>query len=751
MTKFNSLDFDKIKSIISDYSPILESKELILNERIVYNPLIINRKISETNEFLEFLKKENNISFDGIVSPLSILNKAKKNSTLTSNELYQFYVFHNHSNRIKNIISKNDSLPLIKEYSDSINTDNYVEELFNKILDSTGSIKPDATENLKIINEDIDNNLSNINTFCSNFIKDNSELLQEKNVCERNNRFVFLFKNSFKNKYDGYDYGTSGSGQASYVEPSSLVNLNNKKNQLEDLKSEEIEKILSDATRFISCLSSIYANNFKIINTISAIYAKAYFGYTNMGVLGKLTDHLYIENVKHPLIDPNKVISNTYSIPNDKKGIIISGSNTGGKTVSLKVIGLSILMTYLGIPVIATNVEVPLYDKIFIDVDSNQSIKDSLSTFSAHLSVLNTIVNESTDKSLVLIDELISGTDPKEAESISLSLIKKLVDIGVTLIATTHYGLIKKYAFDSNKLILSSVEFDKNSLQPTYHYLENTIGESNALDIATRYLKDSSIIEEARKILDLNKSDEDRNFNNYSAKMTEAEQLKNQLELQIKEYTSKEKILEDKIKAFDCSIDERKKDIINKFNNELDNLKNNLEDKVTKVSTAKEINELIEIIDNTDLSGVSNNSYNFKVGDRVRVNDIANPGFIISINGNKVDVDMNGLTIHTNLKSLSILPRIEKKKKYREINMNTAPSGLNLIGQTVEDALRNLDSYLDKVRLANLKKVKIIHGIGTRALQSAVWNRLFSVDFVEKFYSADYYDGGYAVTIVELK
>lgn len=750
MNNLNSIDFDKVKNIIAGFTPIKEAKELIINEQIIYNPLIINRKLCETREFFNYIVNSHSLSFDGIVNPCELIEKTRKGITLTSGEILDIYVFHNHANRIRNEISRSD-LTLIKEYTDSIVVEDKILDLIERSIDNNGNIKHDATFELEKIFDAINENDTRITDFCNEFIKDNSDYLQEKSVYERNNRFVFLFKNQYKNKMDGYDYGYSGSGLASYIEPSSLISFNNTKNKLEEDKNEVIDKLLKYLSEAISNYADNYVNDFEILKNISVVYAKAYFGVSNMGCIGELGDNLYLQNVKHPLIDSKKVVSNSYRLKQDKNGIVISGSNTGGKTVSLKVIGLSICMTYLGIPVIANKVTVPLFDNILVDIDNNQSIDDSLSTFSAHLSSINQILNVATNKSLILIDELISGTDPKEAEAISLSIIKKILSIGSKLICTTHYGLIKQFAFDREDIILSSVEFDKSSLMPTYKYIENSIGNSNAFEIANRYLDDESIINDAKQIVEHNRSEEERRFAELSRKIKETESLKKELTVRVSEYEENNRKLEDRIRSFDASIIGRKNQIIKDFNNELDEIKEKLLEKINRAVDKKDFNRISNEIKTIDeINNETVKTHEFKIGEKVRVKDINNPGYIVSINGEIISVDINGLTIKTNKNSLTLLPFIDTRKKYPDRQIYHSSSEVVVVGKRVEEALEIVDKFLDQARLGNLKKVKIIHGVGTLALKNAIWDHLSKVNYVIKFYSADFYDGGLAVTIVEL-
>ena len=576
MNDYKSLDLDKVKNIIASYSDNDFVKEYILNENIDFNPLIINRKLNETKEFLKYLNDGYTISFDEIINPKLIINKAYKGVVLSPFEIVSFSNFHNHVKRIKKAISSSSELTLIKEYSDSFTLDNNLEKLINDCLDNNGNIKSSASNELLSISNEYDDISIKITSYCNNFIKENSDYLQEKSVYERNNRLVLLIKNSYKNKYNGYDYGESGSGQASYIEPDVLVSLNNKKNEMEIKKQNEINKILKALSEYISSISSQYLNNFDILLNINVVYTKAYYGFANAGVIASVGDHIFLKDVRHPLIDKDVVVSNTYTLNNDVKGIIISGSNTGGKTISLKVIGLSLCMSYLGIPILADEAIVPIFDNILVDIDNNQSIKDSLSTFSSHISTINNIVISATKNSLVLIDELISGTDPKYAEALSLSIIDRILNIGSKLIVTTHYDSIKKYGLNRKDILLSSVEFDEKLLKPTYRYIENSIGSSNAISIASRYLNDSYIINKALDIIENNKTTEEKLISELSNKIQETDKLRKELESKNIELTNKTNEYNKKLDEFNSQIETKKNELVKAFNDELNSLKNEL-------------------------------------------------------------------------------------------------------------------------------------------------------------------------------
>ena len=262
-------------------------------------------------------------------------------------------------------------------------------------------------------------------------------------------------------------------------------------------------------------------------------------------------DDLILGRIAHPLIDKDKVIRNSYHIIKPINGIIVTGSNTGGKTVSLKVIALSVLMTYLGIPILADEAKIPLYDGVYDDIDDGQSLVDSLSTFSSRLVTLNRVLNKITDRSLVLIDEIASGTDPKEGEALAIAIIDRLIEKGSTFIVTTHFNKVKEYALNDPHILLAAQEFDPERLVPTYRYIENSLGSSNALDIATRYIDDLSLITHAKAILEESRSDEEKMIKAIEEKSHELEKREASLQAMIDDQKALNDELNDELKRFE--------------------------------------------------------------------------------------------------------------------------------------------------------------------------------------------------------
>ena len=755
MNKYNSLDLNIIKDKIKDFAAIEDAKSFIIDEEVIFNPLQIRKNVLETSEALKLIKEGNVVSFDGINNVNNLLEKADKNIILSGIELKNLLVFHHHSNRIKKQFEKFDSDLSIRDYSDSINVS---EKVFNRVedcIENSGEVKEDASDRLKNICMELDKCEKDLYNKAHTFIDKHSNSLQEASIYIRNDRITFLIKNSDKNKYNGYTYGTSSSGLASYVEPSSFIELNNNKIRLMQDKEDEIENILRELSYLVSSVSDLYYHNFDSLLKLCVVFAKAQYGLNNNGIIAEINDTRYFEfnDLSHPLIDPKKVVSNSYRIYEPYQGIVISGSNTGGKTVSLKAIGLSIIMTYLGIPVIASKASIPIYHNVYIDIDDNQSIQDSLSTFSAHITNINRILNNADRDSLILIDELISGTDPKEAQAISLAILDKIKEIGSIFIITTHFDDIKNYSYKDEKILLSSVGFNMETLSPTYKYLEDSVGSSNALQIASRYFDDQSLIENANRYLNLSKSNEDELLDRLSKQIEETSIEKDKL-LKLEENFKKlNKEYEDKLKSFEENKEKLKEKYLNELNEYIDSIKDKALEKLESIKETHREDEIIhdfnELYEDKKDEEVS---VEFNIGDNVRIKDNEQIGVITDIKNDTVTVNMRGLTIKTKIDDLTLMPKIEKKttkvvsSKYKRV-----PSEINLVGQRVEDALPLMEEYLDKANAAHMSNVKVIHGIGTGTLRSALRDRLKKLSYVKTFKDGDFYDGGSAVTMVEFK
>ena len=756
MNNYDQIDLLKVKELVSEFAFIDDSKDYILKEEVSFNPLIIKRNLNLTSQMLDLLNTGLTISFDGIENLDAIFKAAQKGKNLNSLDCARVLNFHNHCQRIKNIFKKYDHELEIFDYIETLFIDGNMASSIAKVVDNNGNIKPDASKKLQDIFNQISINEKNLYNTAANFVNRNISSLQENSYYFRNGRLTFLVKSSDKNKFKGYTYGSSASGLAFYVEPESFISLNNKRISLEEDKENEVIHLLRELSEKIALNAQHYLSNYDSIVMLDVIYAKAQYGFNNNGVIASVGNfELELKDIVHPLIDKQTVVSNTYTLNKPYQGIVISGTNTGGKTVSLKIIGLSVLLSYLGIPLLAFKARVPLYSSLYVDIDDNQSVLSSLSTFSAHLSNIDKILNKANANSLILIDELISGTDPKEAQAISLAILKKILKLKSNFVITTHYDDIKSFSYDNDKILLSSVGFDYDKLKPTYKYIENSVGLSNAIDIAERYISDSELILDARNILALKKTKVEELMDKLAKEIKENEKLKEDLNNELIKNDALNKELSSKLEAFELEKEQLKEDYLKKLNEELEEIRLEALMKLESIKDKKQENVVKQI---QDLKKEHKNvevkkAEVFELGDNVRIKDGEQIGTIIKIQGKRVDVNINGLIIKTEIKYLKKMPKVKKTEVYiSKINTGVkAKKELNIVGKRVEEALVEVESFLDEALLANLETVKIIHGIGSGQLRKAVRDKLKKLKFVKSFKDGDYYDGDSAVTMVNLK
>lgn len=757
MNKYEEIDLLKVKENVSEFAFIEDAKSFIMNEEIIFNPLHIRRKINETAQMLKLIEEGLSISFDGIENINSILEKAAKGLNLSSIECSKVLNFHNHCRRIKELFKKYDHELDIFDYIDTIELNDYLAESISRVVDNSGNIKEDASKKLSDIFRKIGINDKNLFNQATVFINRNTASLQEGSFYYRNGRLTFLVKISDKNKFRGYTYGTSASGLAAYVEPESFINLNNEKINLEEDREAEVIRLLHELSVLIGNNSSSLMNNYESLIKLDAIYAKAQYGFNNNGVCANIGNgSLYLKDIVHPLIDPKKVVSNTYTLNKPYQGIVISGTNTGGKTVSLKVIGLSVLMSYLGIPLLCEEANIPFYNNVYVDIDDNQSVLSSLSTFSAHLSNIDSILNKADSKSLILIDELISGTDPKEAQAISLAILKKILKLHSAFVITTHYDDIKNFSYENENILLSAVGFDNDKLKPTYKYIENSVGLSNAIDIAQRYLSDQELVDEAREIIKKKDTRTEELMKKLSEEIALNEKLKEELNQKINENDKLIKDYNQRIEDFEKEKISLRNKYLDELNEEIEEIRLQALEKLDSIKDVKQ-NETVKEIGSLKKKTVNSENIkktdHFETGDNVRIKDGEQIGTILKINGKRVEVNINGLIIKTELKYLTKMPKIKKKEVYvSKISSGIkARKELNIVGERVDDALVMVESFLDEALMAGYDSVKIIHGIGTGQLRTAVRSRLKKLKFVKSFGDGDYYDGASAVTMVNLK
>lgn len=767
-----ALELDTILHSVEAYCSFSLGKKIIQETRPSYDPLLIQRDNARIQEALQACVAIGPMPFHGFSDITNILDNASKGRILSSQDLLKVYQV---ILGVKGVLAYRDTIVDVKHdaLDDLLSTliyHNKVANTLNTCLNEYGEIKDNATPTLKEVRIQLRNIDNEISAVASRFIKTHASSTIDGIVTTRNGRCVVLVKANEKNTFGGFVYGDSQTGNASYIEPPALISINNKKQSLITEEQEEITKICKMLSQAVASIAYEEQANLETCAILDALFAKAMWGKEREACVAQLTNtkQLSITQARHPLIDPEKVVPNSYHITQDKKILLITGPNTGGKTVSMKIIGLFVLMTYCGMPITAQVATIPYFDRVFVDIGDDQSVESSLSSFSSHMKKQAEVCKYATKDSLVLLDEVGSGTDPREGEALAISILNDLRDKRIMAVLTTHYDRLKTYGKRHKDILVASVQFDTETLSPTYKYLEGMSGQSNAFEIAERYGLPKSIVKYARYLKNQAKTEEDTLIEKLEKELNEATLKQEELTKQI---TETNKLKQQLLKERDQLTKEKERfhekaqkeadayvaTIQNKANKILKDIRKRQE--TTKYHEALDAVKQLNTFYQQEQPQEETQDYTFQVGDAVELKGNSQVCEIIAMKKKDITILMNGREVH--VKKNQIRPSIHvlpKMKKQTNVSINTGrslfttmPLEVNLIGLHVDEAMDKMDTYMDQASLNGLKTFRIIHGDGTGRLRKAVHERLKNNASVKEYRLGMPQEGGTGATIVIMK
>lgn len=777
-----ALEFDKILEILASYTRLKQSYDLCFSSRIYLKADDIQNQIYLTKDAKHILDMGLELPLDFVVD-IDDDFLPKLNSYLKENEIIDFANTMKTSRLVKTFLKNNLSQDsLLNAIGVELFADKQLEnEIFDK-FDNDLKIKKDATKELKdLFNslKDTELNLkSRVNDLLNN--PEFSKYLQEQIYTTREDRIVFQVKASAKSKVEGIIHDVSASNQSFYIEPKQIVPLNNKMREVQVKIQAEIINILTNLTRLIKQNINEIKYSVDLLTQIDFHFAKARYAVKIKAIEPELVLDKYLKfsNMRHPLLLDyvDKVIENDFEIGKEYKSVIITGSNTGGKTVAVKTVGLFILMTKFGLFLPCSEAKVYPFENIFADIGDEQSIAQNLSTFSSHMNNIIDILNYSDDKSFVIIDEICAGTDPVEGSVLAQVILEKLAQKNVLNCITTHYGELKALEFSNSYFKNASVEFDSKTLKPTYKLLIGIPGLSNAILIASNLGLDKDLIEKSKHIV---MSQKDPSIvvieklqevqQKLSKNLADSELLKNEAEY-LKETLDKELTVlkRDKkktVKNIKSQLDselENAKDEIKEIINELRFEKS---EKIARRSYArlakleKQVREELTQFDEAE-KYEELDWQNVELGGQVLLKELNQVVTILSLpdKNENVFVQMGLIKTKINKDKLALYNeklvskpniRLKPKESYQlqKINMSNT---LDLRGYRVEEALDSLELFLDKASLLNLTPVYIIHGHGTGVLKKAINEFLSTSPYVAKYRFGESTEGGSGVSVVDI-
>lgn len=778
-----SLEFNKITENIANFAKTSQSRELCLKALPFDDIVKINHELQCTREAKFILDIPNDIPIE-FVADIVKIQRNMGTSYLAEDELIDIAKTLKTSRLVKKFLNdnlKDDSL--LKTKSQNLLVDKLLEDKIFDTFDENLNIRQDATPELKGLYSALRDNEKNLRNTVS-FLLNSPEFskhLQENIYTTRDDRIVFQVMASSKSKVPGIVHDVSATSKTFYIEPAQIVPLNNKIREIKSNIHSEIIKILAGLTSLVKDEIKALILSEEILSEIDFHFAKARYAVKIQAIEPEIVTHKFVEfeNMKHPLLIGNveNVVTNNFEIGKDYKSVVITGSNTGGKTVTLKTIGLFILMAKAGIFLPCTEAKVYPFENVFADIGDDQSILQNLSTFSSHMTNIINILNLSNDKTFVLLDEICAGTDPVEGAVLAQVILEKLAEKNVMSTVTTHYGELKALEYTNPYFKNASVEFNTTTLKPTYKLLIGIPGLSNAIAIATNLGLDKSIVEKAKNIVVSTKDPSIQvveKLQETQAKLAqnleEAEELKENSEILKSEYeTSLAQIKKDKKKTIKIIKDKFDRELLEvkaEIKNILDEIRREKSEKIARRSYArlaqteqKFRGKLSEYDERQHYEKVD--WTNVKVNDKFILKEINQPVTLLSLPDKNENVLVQMGNFKTKIKTNKLAPYdsvYEKKQnvyqpssfdsfELRRINISNT---LDLRGLKVEDALDKLENYLDKASLANLSATTIIHGHGTGALKLAVRDFLSTSPYVAKYRPGEDSEGGDGVSIVDI-
>lgn len=773
---------DKLKKYIATQTGMKELERL----KPSTDQVTVNNSLAETTDAADIYRLNRTMVIPKLVDVSPQLKRLRVQANLNGTELYQISQVLQATKVITNFFDelRDDQVKMRRLYDivGQLVTMPEITKRLVRSIDEEGRVKDEASARLHGLRQLISETEGQIRHTLENYTRGKTaKYLSDPIITMRNDRYVIPVVAQYRNHFGGVVHDQSASGQTYYIEPRDVVEMNNKLRQTQIEERHEVQKILADLSKAIAPYRNDIKNNSYLLGHLDFVNAKALFAEETNATLPKLdtTGKVNIKKARHPLIDPDKVVPNDIKLGGEYRTVVITGPNTGGKTITLKTLGLIQLMAQSGMFIPAEEGSiVNIFDNVFADIGDEQSLEQNLSTFSGHMENVKNIINSITDNSLVLLDELGAGTDPKEGSALAMAILDQIRKIGSEVMITTHYPELKVYGFERPSTINASMEFDQKTLKPTYHFLLGIPGQSNGIAIARRLGISKEIIKNASSFIE----DDSQDLNAMIGKLVEqqrkARENNDRLTKLVNENEQKQSELDSKLTRFDEQRDHLYEEARSQANHQVSQAKRKADQiihhlrqlEVQQGSQIKE-NDLIDAqgqlnalhqnkrLQHNSVLRRAKKKHSLKVGDTVRVKSYGQEGVLTDKRGKhkwevqlgilKMEIDDDDLEKVIGSQSKKNLHSEKPRKQpVRTVQTRRTSARLDLRGQRYEPAMANLSSFIDHALLNNLPSVTIIHGKGTGAIRKGTQEYLRSNQRVKSFEYASPSNGGDGATIV---
>lgn len=779
-----AIEYDKIMADVSSFAVLSETKSDILSFApltTLFDAELLLRKTDEAYKYLYTYSIGGVYYFDNI---LDELKRVDAGGTLNNAELLKVAANLKSARILKTAVVsvRDDSLCLLREITDRlyVNAD-FEKEITDKII-SEDEISDNASQKLYSIRKSISNINAKIRAQLNSYMRGGmSKYLQDSVVTMRQDRYVIPVKSEYRSFVKGFIHDQSSSGATVFIEPEQVLELNNDLKRALFDEAEEIHRILAELSSKVTFMSNALRYNFENMIELDGCFARAEYSFKNKCSRPLLNNKgiIDIKRGRHPLINKDLVVPVSLSIGDNYNFLLITGPNTGGKTVTLKLTGLFSLMAMSGLYIPADDeCKISVFNNVFCDIGDEQSIEQNLSTFSSHIKNIINIIDNVDNKSLVLLDELGAGTDPEEGSALALAVIKKLLDCNCFGIITTHYSRLKEYAVQSQKIENASMEFDASTLKPLYKLNIGIPGSSNAIDIAKTLGLSESVIVNALELL----SDKQINFENVLKKAEESRRIADKLSLELERLkdekdkelknilAEKEKLIKERERIYTTAKQETKRIVADKLAEAeeiIDELKSilkkaNLESKEVFRSSElknrlKNSRYLNSDDENRPFELVQSKISDLKIGYKVYVKSLGTYAKLLALKQNKNEAEVLIGDIKTVVKIKDLFNSEPDKQEKNNVKIFKSTQGslpvseLNVIGKTSLEALEDLKFFIDQAIINGLEEIKVIHGVGSGILLKEIRNYLKSEKNVLEYRRGKYGEGENGVTIIRLK
>ncbi len=782
------LEFDKVLALISASAATDGAKEVISSLQPTDDIVIVSRMQAETRDAKQMILKKSSPPFGRAKDVLPSLERAEKGAALTPRELLDIASLLRSVSSLLKYAGNISESGALERYLFALTENNFLERKISSAIIAEDLIADDASDNLYRIRRDQRKCESAVRDLLASYTTgQKSKYLQENIVTMRGGRYVVPVKAEYRNEIKGLVHDSSASGATLFVEPIAVLEQNNRLRELKVAEEEEIEKILRALSDETARFSSQLAQNYRAVTDLAVIFAKASYAIATDSFEPRITTdrrEYSLIKARHPLLPKDSVVPISVSFGEKEKTLVITGPNTGGKTVTLKTIGLMALMAQAGLQLpCSESTTVPLFSCVLPDIGDEQSIEQSLSTFSAHMTNIVDIINNCDDRSLTLFDELGAGTDPVEGAALAISILEEIRERGGLCAATTHYSELKTYALESPYVLNASCEFDVESLRPTYRLITGIPGKSNAFAISSRLGIADNVIERAKAFM----AEDNKKFEDVIARLeeseskmekdrvhasrarAEAERILAEARNEAKKVTERASKDAEKVKEHAARILQSAKSSSDYVLNEIKRMqdekdkadaKKRLEETRQQVRQAlKDADGRIGALNDEDVEPEIGEMPNrpLVAGDRVVIPLTKQRGVIVEISGKNAVISTGNARTKVSLSSLRLDDTpMETQKKVKPSATSTpmreaTRNEIDLRGETGDDAWLLVDRYLDSAIQAGWQTVTLVHGKGTGALRQALWRELKHDKRVLSYRIGRYGEGDLGVTVCELK